>query len=229
MYAGQVFNLNCNEHGRVPVFFLNSNDAFHASVMVLVDTGASLSVVSFRWAKLCGYTIVGAPPISLRTACGTYVSSDKAVSLSFCVGGKSFTFLFRVLHELHDEVLLGRDFLAKYDVGVRCGAGRTSTNIVQTLSAEPTLGSLARCDVPRHEVPTPNCVSDVVQVLYRELCPVEASSQQASGGNETPECLKEEYGDGVVVPLTHKLSRLIGSITREMCDNVRVVEGVGFE
>ena len=157
MYVGRVFNLNCNEHGRVPVFFLNSNDAFHASVLVLVDTGATLSVVSLRWAKKCGFKILSAPTISLRTACGTCVSSDKAVSLSFTVGGKNFTFLFRVLSELHDDVLIGRDFLAQYNIGVRCGAGRTS-HIVNTLSAEPTLGSLARCDVPRHEVPTPNCV-----------------------------------------------------------------------
>ena len=60
MYVGRVFNLNCNEHGRVPVFFLNSNDAFHASVLVLVDTGATLSVVSLRWAKKCGFQIISA-------------------------------------------------------------------------------------------------------------------------------------------------------------------------
>ena len=141
-------------------------------VVALVDSGASVCVVSDTFASKHSLLRTCIEPVLLRTACGRRVAARTMVWLSFLVNDRMYRMPFLVVPSLMDPLILGRDFLRTFGLCLHVAGGRLDgkgANALKGLS----LGPLARFDtalIPScFGCPPPHGVEQVPNV-FADVC-----------------------------------------------------------
>lgn len=116
------------------------------STMALVDTGATVSVMSYAFKERLGRKVMFSwdQPLSFRGVGGEWLRPMGVCSVNVSVAGKTFTVEFAVLPSSTHDVILGMDFLRDCGATVDCGAGE--------LSVSSLLFPLSGDDSPAEEI-----------------------------------------------------------------------------
>lgn len=104
--------------------------------MALIDTGASVSVMSLVFKQRLGRKVMfhWDKPATFRAVSGAFLRPVGVCTASVSVAGKTFKAEFTVLAQSTHDVILGIDFLRECRATVDCGAGEV---LLSTLAQQP--------------------------------------------------------------------------------------------
>lgn len=112
--------------------------------MALVDTGATVSVMSLAFKNRLGHKVMFSwtDAITFRGVGGEWLHPLGVCAVSVLLAGKVFASEFLVLPRCSHDVILGIDFLEQCGASVDCGSGEISLNqlFIPALSEQSSRG-----------------------------------------------------------------------------------------
>lgn len=113
-----------------------AGDKGERQVKVLIDTGASRSMVRASLAALLGTPGKLAQPITLTIGDNSEIVIDQAVTLSLDMGGRQLTDSFLIFENLIEEAILGVGTMKKYGLKIDLGSQAIYAEIKEETSMQ---------------------------------------------------------------------------------------------
>ena len=133
----------------------------------LIDTGATFSFISQSFLNLLvrsnAKVYKSSTDVTITVANRERVHSDTSIGFNFTIEGKTVNYLFYLLKDLSHPIILGVNFLRKYDAKIHMGSGSPSKSI--DLDKTAHVVSLETCSVEPHETIVLKCCANSIDKL----------------------------------------------------------------